>query len=295
MKKTITAICCTAMMFGTAMTAHAAEVLDRDYIESEIWEDMWHGKGDDGTTFPEASYKHHLLDEWLNDNYGSDEYDWSEIGELKYEYKRYYQDKIEDWDFNDDDNGNWTIDTSEHSYSFTYWQNQWIMTDENGNTVESFLPFSTLEDVEDSTNSLEIHDDSADSPRVIGKVAGGAEKPCDSTDTATGPDTTESLASDTESNSVQTGASPLMIGGTIAAIAAIGGIGFYIQSTASPLSIQVFEPVVKIFLKFIKVSEYNIKRFLVNFIGNHINDDRFALAVIDIEQAVYRLNIRKSA
>ena len=295
MKKTITAICCTAMMFGTAMTAHAAEVLDRDYIESEIWEDMWHGKGDDGTTFPEASYKHHLLDEWLNDNYGSDEYDWSEIGELKYEYKRYYQDKIEDWDFNDDDNGNWTIDTSEHSYSFTYWQNQWIMTDENGNTVESFPPFSTLEDVEDSTNSLEIHDDSADSPRVIGKVAGGAEKPFDSTVTATGTDTTESLASDTESNSVQTVASPLMIGGTIAAIAAIGGIGFYIQSTASPLSIQVFEPVVIIFLKFIEVSEYNIKRFLVNFIGNHIHDDRFALAVIDIEQAVYRLNIRKSA
>ena len=231
----------------------------------------------------------------LNDNYGSDEYDCSEIGELKYEYKRYYQDKIEEWDFNDDNNGNWTIDTPEHSYSFTYWQNQWIMTDENGNTVESFPPFCTLEDVEDSTNSLEIHDDSADSPRVIGKVAGGAEKPFDSTDTATGTDTTESLASDTESNSVQTGASPLMIGGTIAAIAAIGGIGFYIQSTASPLSIQVFEPVVKIFLKFIEVSEYNIKRFLVNFIGNHINDDRFALAVIDIEQAVYRLNIRKSA
>lgn len=40
MKKIVTAICCTAMMFGTAMTAHAAEVLDRDNIEAEIWEDM---------------------------------------------------------------------------------------------------------------------------------------------------------------------------------------------------------------------------------------------------------------
>jgi len=227
MKKILTAICCTAMMFGSAMTAHAAEILDRDYIESEIWEDMWHGKGDDGTTFPEASYKHHLLDEWIDDNYGSDEYDWSEIGELKYEYKRYYQDVIEDWDFNDDNSGNWTIDAPEHSYSFTFWQNQWIMTDENGNTVESFPPFSTLEDAEDSTDSLEIHDDGEDSPRVIGNVSGGAEKPSDSTDMAKGTDTTESLASDTEGDSVRSGASPLMIGGVIGAVAIIGGVGFY--------------------------------------------------------------------
>lgn len=168
MKKILTAICCTAMMFLPKMpTVYAAEMLDRDYIESEIWEDMWYGKGDDGTIFPEGSYKHHLLDEWLNDNYGSDEYDWSELGELKYEYKRYYQDIIEEWDFNDDNSGNWTIDTPEHSYSFIYWQNQWIMTDENGNTVDSFPPFSTLEVPDDSTNSCEIHDDGADSPRAL--------------------------------------------------------------------------------------------------------------------------------
>lgn len=227
MKKLITAICCTAMMFGTAMTAYAVENLDRDYIESEIWEDMWHGKGDDGTTFPEASYKHHLLDQWVDNNYGSDEYDWSEIGELKYEYRRYYQDVIEEWDFNDDNSGNWTINTPEHNYSFTYWQNQWIMTDESGNTVDSFLPYSTLENDEDSTDSLIIHDDGADSPRVIGKVSGGAEKPSDSTDTAEGTDTTESLASDTEGDSVQTGANSLMIGGVIGAVVVIGGVGFY--------------------------------------------------------------------
>ena len=227
MKKIVTAICCTAIMFATAMTAHAAENLDRDYIESEIWEDMWHGKGDDGTTFPEASHKHHLLDLWLDDNYGSDEYDWSEIGELKYEYKRYYQDVIEDWDFNDDNSGNWTIETPEHSYSFTYWQNQWIMSDENGNTVESFPPFSTLEEDEDSTDSLEIHDDDADSSRVIGKVAGGAEKPSDGTDTTEGTDNTDSLASDTEGNSVRSRANPLMICGTIGAVVVIGGVGLY--------------------------------------------------------------------
>ena len=228
MKKIVIAICYTAMMFGTAMTAHATETLDRDYIESEIWEDMWHGKGDDGTTFPEGSYKHHLLDQWIDDNNGSDEYDWSEIGELKYEYKRYYQDVIEEWDFNDDDNGSWTIETPEHSYSFTYWQNQWIMTDENSNTVDSFPPYSTLENDEDSTDGLDIHDDGADSPRVIGKVAGGAEKPSDSMDTKEGTDTAESLASDTGSDSIQSGASPLMIGGVVATAAVVVGVGFYI-------------------------------------------------------------------
>ena len=149
------------------------------------------------------------------------------MGELKYEYKRYYQDIIEDWDFNDDDNGNWTIETPEHCYSFTYWQNQWIMSDENGNTVESFPPFSTLEEDEDSTDSLEIHDDDADSLRVIGKVAGKAEKPSDSTDTAEGTDNTDSLTSDIEGDSVRSGANSLMICVTIGAIAVIGGVGFY--------------------------------------------------------------------
>ena len=231
MKKIITAICCTAMMFCPKMsTVYAAESLDCDYIESEIWEDMWNGKSDDGTTFPEASYKHYLLDKWLDDNYGSDEYDWAELGELKYEYKRYYQHIIEDWNFNDDDNGNWTIETPEHSYSFSYWQNHWFMTDENGDTVESFPSFSTLGDFEDSTDSdgYEIRDDGADSPRVIGKVAGGTEKPSDGTDTAEDTDTIESLTSDTEDDSVQTGASTLMVGGAIGAIAVIGGVGIYI-------------------------------------------------------------------
>ena len=144
---TLSAFVITSMPFS--VTAYAAENLDRDYIEAEIWDDMWNGKGDNGIDFPEASYKHHLLDKWLDENYGSDEYDWSELGELKYEYKDYYRSYIEDFDFNDDDNGNWTIETPEHSYSFTYWQDNWIMTDENGNTVDSFPPFSTLKDDEE--------------------------------------------------------------------------------------------------------------------------------------------------
>ena len=128
MKKLITAVFCTALALNSGFTAYA-EDLDREYIETEIWDDIWNGKGDNGLIYPEASYKHHLLDEWLNENYGSDNYDWSEIGELKHAYKDYYRDYIENFNFEDDNNGNWTITTPEHSYSFTLFQGEWSMLD----------------------------------------------------------------------------------------------------------------------------------------------------------------------
>ena len=112
----------TLLTTGTTIMNAYSENLDRDYIEAEIWEEIWHGKGDDETVYPEASYKHHLLEEWLDENYGSDSYDWSEIGELKYAYKDYYRDYIENFDFEDNSNGNWTITTPEDSYSFTLFQ-----------------------------------------------------------------------------------------------------------------------------------------------------------------------------
>ena len=37
---------------AVSLTAYAEETLDRDYIESEIWEEVWLGKDDDGTEFP---------------------------------------------------------------------------------------------------------------------------------------------------------------------------------------------------------------------------------------------------
>lgn len=176
MKKFFTAVFCTVLTLSSGLTAYAADTLDRDYIETVIWEDIWHGKGDNGLDYPEASYKHHLLDKWLDDNYGSDRYDWSEIGELKYEYKRYYRNLIEDWDFNDDNNGSWTIDTEDDHYSFTMLNGNWQMIDGNGDTVDSFPPFSTLkEDEPETTSDHEFDDNGEGSPRVIGEVAEGTE------------------------------------------------------------------------------------------------------------------------
>ncbi len=201
----------------------------REGGKAEIWEDMWNGKGDNGIDFPEASYKHHLLDKWLDENYGSDEYDWTELGELKYEYKDYYRSYIEDFDFNDDDNGNWTIETPEHSYSFTYWQDNWIMTDENGNTVDSFPPFSTLKDDEEPEvpQGKHIDDDGNGSPRVIGKVSGGTESASEGGSSAEGNDTPDSQSSVSEGDSEHSGANPLAIIAGVAALAGVGGIGYY--------------------------------------------------------------------
>ena len=69
MKKIITTVFCTAIALCSGLNVYAAEILERDYIEAEIWEEMWNGKGDNGLDFPEASYKHHLLDKWLDENY----------------------------------------------------------------------------------------------------------------------------------------------------------------------------------------------------------------------------------
>lgn len=229
MKNIITAIMVTALTVSSGLTAYSAEALDRDYIETEIWEDMWNGKGDNGLDFPEASYKRHLLDEWLNENYGSDDYDWSEIGELKYEYKDYYRNLIEDWDFEDDENGGWTINTEDNHYCFTLLNGNWQMIDQNGDTVDTFPPFNTLEEDEtEAANGYEIHDDGEDSPRVVGEVTGRTETASEGGSSVKGNDTAEDSVKPSERNSKQSGVNPIIVIAGVVAVAGIGGISYYI-------------------------------------------------------------------
>ena len=230
MKKFITAVFCTALALSSGLTAYAAESLDRDYIEAEIWEDMWNGKGDNGLDYPEASYKHHLLDDWLDKNYGSDDYDWTEIGELRYEYKDYYRHMVEEWDFEDDNEGGWTIDTEDNHYSFYMLNGMWQMIDKNGDTVDTFPPFSTLEEDEPETaGGHEINDDGADSPRVIGEVTGGTETASEGLADGEGNDTADDSTKPSEGDSEGSGANSLAIIAGVAALAGVGGAGFYIM------------------------------------------------------------------
>lgn len=87
MKKFITAVFCTTLALSSGFTANAAEAPDRESLETAIWEDLWNGKGDNGLEYPESSYKHHLLDKWLDDNYGTGGYDWTDVGEVTHGYR----------------------------------------------------------------------------------------------------------------------------------------------------------------------------------------------------------------
>ena len=166
MKKTAILLAVTLMTAGTAGINAHAENLDKDYIISEIWKDIWHGKADNGKTFPEASYKYHLLTEWVEENYGDDDYNWSDVGELRYDYRDYYQDLIEDYDFNDDENGNWTIDTADNHYSFYLLNGTWQMIDRNGNTVDTFPPHDTLAETEIPSQVIQADGDNSDNIKL---------------------------------------------------------------------------------------------------------------------------------
>lgn len=169
MKKTAILLAVTLMTAGTAGINAHAENLDKDYIISEIWADIWHGKPDNGITFPEASYKYHLLTEWVEENYGDDDYNWSDVGELRYDYRDYYQDLIEDYDFNDDENGNWTIDTADDHYSFYLLNGTWQMIDQNGSSVDTFPPHDTLTETEISSQAEQADGDNSDNIKLSGQ------------------------------------------------------------------------------------------------------------------------------
>lgn len=125
---------------SSSQTAYADDMLDKDYIVREIWSDWWHGKG----------------------------YDWSKIGQLNYNFKDYYDELTDNWNFNDDCDGNWTIITDETTYHFNLQNGKWLMSDDNGNVIDSFMPFSTLtkDTVQKNRNSVMADDGNGTAHRV---------------------------------------------------------------------------------------------------------------------------------
>ena len=129
---------------AVSITAAAEAHFTKEEVIEGIWEERWRGKRDDGTIYPEASYKYNLIVDWVEENY--EEYSYaSEMHTWEYYYDNYYDNLTEHLEFNDDDNGNWTIttDTGEFYY-FEFIQGQWNQFDGNGNVVDMFPPISTL-------------------------------------------------------------------------------------------------------------------------------------------------------
>lgn len=96
--------------------------------------------------------------------------------------------------------------------------------------MDSFPPFSTLEeDTPETTGNYEIHDDGADSPRVVGNVAGGTQTASEGGSSAEdSSNTSNSPSNGSEDDSVGSGANPMPIILGLAAVAGLGGVGYYI-------------------------------------------------------------------
>ncbi|MFR5052253.1 MAG: hypothetical protein ACLTCP_13635 [Ruminococcus bicirculans (ex Wegman et al. 2014)] len=79
-----------------------------------------------------------ICDKWLDDNYGTGGYDWTDVGG----YTAIADTTvilIDGWDFEDDNSGNWTIETEDNFYSFTLLNGARQMIDRNGDTIDTFL------------------------------------------------------------------------------------------------------------------------------------------------------------
>ena len=104
---------------------------------------------------------------------------------------------------------------------------QWQMIDQNGDTVDSFPPFSTLEEDEtEAASGYEIHDDGEDSPRVVGEVTVRTERASEGGSSVKDNDTPDSPSNGSEGDSERSG-TPLFIIAGVAAIAGIGVVGYY--------------------------------------------------------------------
>lgn len=225
-------------LFSYKLSAMADEItesnLSKDEIVSAIWEDQWHGHDDDGVTFPEASYYHHILCEWVNDNYGNDDYIWNDTGNLIHSYSRYFNKLTDEWTTYDDDNGNWFItdDTSGKTYHFEYTEDHWNMLDSSNAIADTFDPFSTVAEPEETTNRPVIPEDSENGSKVIignedqahQKASERAVNHDDNTEvtiTAYTPEpSSEASQNDTANNSKPF----LYILAAVSGIAAIGGV-----------------------------------------------------------------------
>lgn len=177
MKKVALFVLSASVIFqaGWSMTAFPAAAEDyptEEEIIDTIWEDWWYGEPEDGTTFPEGSYEHHLITEWVEENYEDIKGD---VSYAVYQYRQYYKDMTDEWSFKDDDNGNFYIADLDGNpiYHFNFMDGKWNMADENGNVVDSFMPFSTLEEDDNEPEQVEVDEeytDNSDMPQAVQSV-----------------------------------------------------------------------------------------------------------------------------
>lgn len=159
-KKAVASTAAVAMIFGMSVSAYAEDRTE-DYTREEIIDLYWTKYYEDdlpGERNPKASLKYHILEQFLDEQYGHTEYedddkymvyDWSNgynIGEAWEEYEENY---TKYWHYEtDDETGDFYIEewdpeqekSGDILYTFDFADGKWNMIDVNGSIVDSFDP-----------------------------------------------------------------------------------------------------------------------------------------------------------
>lgn len=156
-KSTIVAMT-LAIASSTAITAYAEdEIFTKEEIINEYWTERWE-KTLPGELNPEASLEYHILEKWLDEQYGHTKYedekytvgDWSRFWSIRNAWQDYHEEYTKYWHMVDDkDTGEFYIesydpDTDTYGedvlYTFNFSDGRWNMIDTNGNVADSFDP-----------------------------------------------------------------------------------------------------------------------------------------------------------
>lgn len=223
-KRIITGLAALVILMTICLTAFAAEQHTAEEIEEYLWSENWHGKGDNGLIFPEASYKHHILEKWVDENY--DDIKGTPLGRLKYQYGRYYKQLVKDYDFNDDKNGNWTIKTSDDEYHFSLINGDWQMINQNNEVVDTFPPFSTLSD--DETTAETTTANANEGVPAQTRIANNQTAVANNNHADSGKPVTASSGVPAVRTAEKKQTNPLMIAVGILTYILVGVIGFFI-------------------------------------------------------------------
>lgn len=160
MKKRIFALCAALLVCGSICPSAYAEE-DHTYTKQELIDRFWTQYWDNtlpGEQNPEGSLEYHILEDWLNEQYGHtesedrDKYtvsDWTSDYSIRNAWRDYYQEYTNCWNMNhDEETGEFTIEeydpetekTGDLLYTFELKNGMWNMLDTEGNVVDTFEP-----------------------------------------------------------------------------------------------------------------------------------------------------------
>lgn len=183
---------------GNLLVSAEGEMLSKEEIIENLWadyEENWNGPKDDGTVFPEASYRYYFITDWVNTHYGESEsvkdaywgfkyhYNWTDMDSIRDSYEEYYDVWSYEWSDHEYEEGVWTLENDKTGdvYHFELVDNMWNELDSNNNVVLTFSPHpidgyepeteeETAEDEETSESEAHHYDMEEGVPAQNGKV-----------------------------------------------------------------------------------------------------------------------------